>query len=697
MSGVEIAGILVPAAVSLATPVVAFLFSKVKQGSISLDDTHQVLNFGLEGLVALRKVINNEISGNIIQKVPLRVYNNWKERVSNIENQVASLNKEYEEVRGKKWNISRKSDLLSEMKKAVNEVVSILGECTQEILIDKPRELAIEEKGVPPIRGYLPLENAFQKILTLLQNDRVKCVALHGQKGVGKTTIMRHLNNHFYDSVGKFFDMVIFIKVPTDDKQTDPQTEDLHVLCKIADRIKVDREGDESEVSGRIQQVLENTRYLLILDGIRCTPDGIWEKLDISKGNSKVVITTDNPLAFKSKYVDRNVPLQPLHPDEAWKMFRNVIGDNLIQDIPNARRICNRFCSCLPLLIYPIASSFKCRQASTDWQSVLDECTSWAQLGVDGLEELYENLKICYKSLPNQSDRKCFHYASLYPANSKIYTRYLVECCIVLGLVGDVDANTDYKALRSRVIDVTLRRLVNFAFLEEGGKMRYVTMNDFYRQFAIYMSSKDSTSECRSYVDNEEEQAFRSASQHHTWVSRIGSRWNSPPTNQNFASLQILLLQKNLKLDQIPPEYFDGMGNLLVLNLYGTKLRRLPSLSGLTKLKAFYLNDCSDLEIESSEIQPLKNLEVFDIRGARINSMPRLERLWCLRISYDEGGDYSGISELHNLEELMVEIEKQFIQQWFNGGENDMTNATSSLEKLRIYLPYSKQFGVASS
>ncbi|XP_028765012.1 disease resistance protein At4g27190-like [Neltuma alba] len=688
------ADIAVTAAATLSTPLVNLglkaLKSIVQNPTASRAEMHKALNDGLKDLLASRSDKDREVALSDIQKEPSHVYMRWKESVSNIEKEVASLNEKYEAGRKKRYGCKGRDPDKETIKRALNEVIKLTEKCPDKILVDKLPERVIKEIGLPSIADYPTLKEALENIQTLLQINSVKCVALYGQKGVGKTIIVQHLNNYFYDSVDKLFDMVIFVKVSADE-----QTKDLHILQKIADRIKVDREGNEFEVAGRIQRVLVNKRYLLILDGVRRTADGIWQKLDISrdKKDSKVVITTSYPLARKSKCVNRNVDLKKLSPPEAWKMFRDIVGDNYLPHLPTARLVCKRFCSGLPLLIDPIAKSFKYQESPPDWQKALNEWTPWPQVGIDELKELYSKLELCYQLLGDRSKQKCFLYASLYPANSKIYTDYLVECCIVQGFLGAVDTDAKYSGMRSRAITTILRHLVNVAFLEEGEQMRYVKMNDLYRQLALYISSKDS--ECRTYVDDEERQeSFRSELwQQARWVSMVGTNRNILPENQTCGSLQTLLLQKNLELVEIPPAYFDSMGNLLVLNLYRNKIRRLPSLSGLARLKAFYLNGCSDLIIYPSQIQPLKHLEIFDVRDTGVNFVPCLESLRCLRISYIASSNYQGISELRKLEELTIEV--KFLQQWCRDAENILSEVASleNLSTFRCGFPSSEILG----
>ncbi|XP_028762824.1 disease resistance protein At4g27190-like [Neltuma alba] len=692
MAEIAIAGVIVPAVATLAAPVLQLLLSKAGTRSISLAGTHEVLNYGLAQLRAQQMDKDRAVWSHSEQKDPSEAYKLWKERVSHIEKEVAFVNEKYHKLGTRKRRLLKRIGFQNEIKRVLSHVIRILEQCPEEILVDKQLEWVIKEISVPPIGKYPTLNKAFWEIQNLLTDNEVKCVALHGQKGVGKTTIMRNLNNHFC-SVDKLFDMVIFIKVLADE-QTDPQAEYLDILQKIAVRVKVNGEGNESEVVGRIQKVLENKRYLLILDDIRYKPDEIWKKLNISKDqkDSKVVITTHYPLALKSNYINRDVKLKELSPHEAQSMFRDIASVKVLP--PNAKLICKRFCSCLPLLIDPIAKSFSYQEDPPDWLTALNECMPWPQVGVNGLKEIFSTLEnYCYKRLRGQSEQKCFLYASLYPANSKIYTDYLVECCIAQGFLGKVDATTKYSGMRTRAIDSVLRSLVNVSFLEEGEQMRYVKMNDLYRQLALHILYNNS--EGRTYFDNEKhKEPFRSESwQHARWVSMVGSKRDSLPANQNCGSLQALLLQKNPRLAEIPLDFFKSMSNLLVLNLYRTKISKLPSLTELTGLKAFYVNGCSRLKICSHDIQPLQHLEVLDIRGTKINFVPYLASLWCLRISYFASSNYDGISELHRLEELTIEVKSP--SKWCDDAEN-IIQKVASLENLttfRCSFPSSETLG----
>ncbi|KAJ7967968.1 Disease resistance protein [Quillaja saponaria] len=140
------------------------------------------------------------------------------------------------------------------------------------------------------------------------------------------------------------------------------------------------------------------------------------------------------------------------------------------------------------------------------------------------------------------------------------------------------------------------------------------------------------------------------------------------PTCNNIFTL---LLQQNSDLTIIPQAFFENMSSLLVLDLHGTKIRKLPSsLSVMINLKALYLHECESLTELPPEIKSLQHLEVLDIRDSKVKFIPvhiqHLVNLKCLRISCMESSYetesralvmYSNvIASLQKLEELIIEM-----------------------------------------
>ncbi|KAG5015489.1 hypothetical protein JHK82_021171 [Glycine max] len=692
MSGVEVVAPLVGEVGALGVGELHTTIASKIASSRNLDDNYNILLKDMEKLLAIKKDKEREIQRNN-HKDTTNAYKLWTNRVSDAAEEVQKLKVKYKEKMLPWWRIRRRSRLSENMVKKSNCVRELVkDECLRDFLVDKPPEPVLKELNVPRISGYPTLQDALEKTLGLLRNNKIKVIGVCGTKGVGKTTIMRNLNNN--EEVAKLFEIVIFVKATTDD----------HMLQeKIANRLMLDigtNKEHSDDVARRIHKELEKKKYLLILDEVE---DAInLEQLGIPTGinGSKVVIATRFPRVYKLNRVQRLVKVEELTPDEAWKMFRDTVHafnpkiDSL--DIqPIAQLVCQR-CSCLPLLIYNIANSFKLKESASSWSVGLEDLKPWPELQNQGLQELYSCLKFCYDELKDKKKQKCFLYTSLYPVDSKVYTDYLVECWAAQGLLGDINDKRSYRSARNCGIDI-LEHLANVSLLEKGESMIYVNMNHCMRQLALHISSKDP--ECSFYLQDGEESENLSNSK--AWQQ---SRWVSMrqlldlPTRQDRSMVLTLLLRKNPKLTTIPQTFFENMSSLLLLDLYGSMITQLPSsLSKLTGLRGLFLNRCELLESLSSEIGSLQFLEVLDIRDTKVTFIPLqigcLTNLRCLRIPFvaseDDAQNVHVISKLHRLEELTIQVISY--EQWCNDAENVLQHVASleNVTDLRCCFPSS--------
>ncbi|KAJ1420021.1 P-loop containing nucleoside triphosphate hydrolase [Sesbania bispinosa] len=699
MAGFELAA---PAVAEVGAFGVRELYTNIRSkvaSSKDLKENYDILVKDMEMLLAIKEDKEAKVERNK-QKDTTNAYKLWTNMVSEAEGEVRKLTTKYETRSLPWWRIQRRSRLSEEMAKKCYRVHALMrDEHSREFLVDKLPERVLKELGVPQISGYPTLQTALQKILSLLKNCNIKVIGVSGTKGVGKTTILQNLNNN--EEVAKRFDIVIFVR--------DTAADRLQLQGKIANRLMltIKDHSISHEVARSIHKELENKKYLLILDEVIGPID--LEQLGIpsDKNGSKVVIATQFPRDCKLSGVERFIQVKPLSPEEAWNMFRDTVcgrGVNSKIDSPDiqpiARLVCNR-CSRLPLLIHKIANSFKLKDSASSWWAGLEDLKPWPQLQNQGLNELYSCLKFCYDELKDEKKQKCFLYTSLYPTDSKVYTDYLVECWAAQGLLGDINDTRRYQSARNCGIDI-LEHLADVSLLEKGERMIYVRMNDCMRQLALFISSKDP--QCSIYLQDQDSEESGNlshvvrASQQVRWLSMIDRKLLHLPTNQDFSMLLTLLLQKNPELTTIPQTFFENMSTLLLLDLYGTGIRQLPSsLSKLTSLRGLFLNSCVLLRSLPSEIGSLQLLEVLDILDTKVTFIPIhigcLINLRCLRIPFiasdepNEVQNVSVISKLHRLEELTIQVISY--EQWCNdaGSVLQQVALLENLTTLRCCFP----------
>ncbi|KAK1283273.1 Disease resistance protein [Acorus calamus] len=136
-----------------------------------------------------------------------------------------------------------------------------------------PRLQVVEQIPGPPVGGRKIALEMKDEILKLLSDDRIRKIGIWGMGGVGKTNLVRTLNNNLTDSASpQLFHIVIWITVS---KDTDVKT----IQSQLAQRLKMLTSMTESTEESAIwlfERLKKEKKILLILDDV-------WEKIDLDK------------------------------------------------------------------------------------------------------------------------------------------------------------------------------------------------------------------------------------------------------------------------------------------------------------------------------------------------------------------------------------------------------------------------------
>ncbi|KAF7114856.1 hypothetical protein RHSIM_RhsimUnG0074400 [Rhododendron simsii] len=664
--------------------------------SDNVEEIRDALNEAVQFLGSVRKDFETEVENNKT-KVPSRTYVEWRRRVLEIDGQVkdiiAKYNKESKEEKSF-WFSSPCPDFREEMKKMHEKVINlwqVSNEIREKMLVDHAPKLVIKRDG-PDIRKFETHRKPLEKILDWLKRSEVNGIGIYGTVGIGKTTVMLNLNNH--DQVATMFDIVIWLTVSKEGSKENLKRKNL--LHAIAQRLKLTMAGtiNANKVVQRIRTELKGKRYLLLLDDVKEYFNLNEIGIPFINNGSKIVLTTRLRRVCYSM-VDKAIKVAYLSPNESWKMFQDVIGrKKFFADLkiwPLAWKVCGE-CGGLPLLIEKVANTFKSKNAETLWiHDGLDSWRMWPSQESEGIKEIYELFRFCFDELGDDRYKKCFLYGALYPEGTNIHVDSLLECLAAEDLLGN---GNDARKVRVIMWDLMLTHLKNVSLLEEGQSDYHVTMHKFIRRVALYIL--EGYPECKLLVktnkelrDPPDEESWREKK----WISLGDNELDRLPNSPNCSMLSTLFLQKNLSLEEIPPEFFEHMINLRVLDMSHTGIASLPSsLSILISLKVLYLNNCERLVELPSHIVELVNLESLDIHGSGINYIPQhieklifLKRLW---VSFRIGNDtqdvsfnYDMISKLSRLEELVIDVKSP--EQWTNEVLENIMKEVAMLRKFR--------------
>ncbi|XP_012468847.2 disease resistance protein RPS2 [Gossypium raimondii] len=670
--------------------------------SQSMEKNYEKLKNEALKLQALRYDYEKEVQKHQMKKTTTSSYDVWLRSVNKTLENAKILEDRYQDDQKLSYryiHLKRRSNYSGKLERICEEIQKLVeeGNFLGGFLVDKPIEPVLKVNA-PQIKGFPSLQRPLEQVLELLRNDKLKGIGIWGTLGVGKTTIMKNLNNH--EEIAKMFDIVIWANVCSERSEEKLQ-EDISWRLKLKSEDVVHPE----DVARTISEELKGKKYLLLLDEVMDSIE--LEDIGIPDNNngSKVVFTTE----FRhvcSSLADRLIEVRPLSPNEAWMMFQQMVSDVIdLPDIEPIARLVAKECARLPLLIKTIAGAFKSKDSVSEWRKGLKDLQKWPEIEIPGLTELHSFLKFCYDQLKDDQKRKCFLYGALYPAESKIYTDYLLECWAAEGLVGGTNERRRFQDARDEGYD-TLKHLTNVSLLEKGERMIYVSMNNSIRQVALYISSQDP--DCKFFTGMSEDSS--DFLEENDWqqskrIAMIDKKLRDLPDSPDCSTLLSLLLQRNPNLTEIPQSFFEHMKTLLVLDLYGTGIESLPSsLAKLKCIKGLYLNNCIHLTVLPPEVGELFRLEVLDTRGCRICFIPfhiqKLVNLRCLRVSYYKSSNPNGCHDmdidcnvipfLAKLEELMIDVRSY--DHWCKEVADIMSQVATlkNLTTLRICFPKSE-------
>ncbi|ONK67045.1 uncharacterized protein A4U43_C06F15080 [Asparagus officinalis] len=462
------------------------------------------------------------------------------------------------------------------------------------------------------------IEAKVEVALGFLRNSAEGMLGIWGMGGVGKTTVLNHVNNVLARDPSSGFHRVILVTA-----SRECTVEKVQALMVKA--LKLPELGDHKN---NIFNFLSDKSFVILLDDL-------WERVDLDQvGVPHLGASVDC-----------------LGREKARRLFREKVGEEVINSHPLitsklADEVADE-CGGLPIALITIARSMAHKNHVSDWMNAIRDLRESKIPAISRADDPLPLLKISYDYLKYPSLQECLLLCALWPEDADIPIVEIIECWMGHDLVGKFDTVGEAYENGRKIID----SLVKASLLERNvdpfvtGSVR---LHDLIRDMALWISRDNGANERRCVVlsgvgpakalgDQKSRKGAHKVSLTHNFTTRLPSNiqgahnlntlmlkgnrlgFKELEVVRNFHQLKYLDLSRN-GLDHFPPAVCQ-LNKLEYLNLSKNLIASLPmELKELTMLKYLLLEANLISEVPSELFSSLRSLEVLKLDSARVGS-----------------------------------------------------------------------------
>ncbi|XP_004310281.1 PREDICTED: disease resistance protein At4g27190-like [Fragaria vesca subsp. vesca] len=535
------------------------------------------------------------------------------------------------------------SEKVEQWRAALEKVANISGWNTNDFkthseLVDNIVE-SLRSK-VPPdaieftddFRAFGATKEAMRKVMEGLRDDKITAVGVYGMGGVGKTSMVKYVAEQACKN-GTFNHWIMAV--------VSQNPELIKIQDTLADLLGFElKEKTEAGRAAKLHKEIMRKEKLLII------VDDVWERTELSKigippynelqkCKSKVLLTTRRLNVCNDMKCHEKIALKLLSKKDSWNLFQRNAGTISFESTSFeevARKVAGE-CKGLPIALIAVARALR-DEDQEEWEKAAERLKQ-SQYVNPNYQEDEENafrcIRLSYDYLKNEDHKSCFLLCCLFPEDRNIEIEDLFRYAIGKRLFRD--AQTMEEA-RGKLVTV-VKYLKGSSLLLDSEEEGCVKMHDVIRDTALNIAQSEDGH--RFFVKAGcGLKGWRPRGLHEgcTAISLMRNKIRKLPEEELVCpNLQILLLNRNFGLSEIPEKLIQNLKELRVLDLSNTSISVLPqSFSLLTNLQALYLDDCSKL-IDISVVGKLNKLEILSMRGCPRGQLFReIEHLTNLRI-----------------------------------------------------------------
>ncbi|KAJ4813499.1 LRR and NB-ARC domains-containing disease resistance protein [Rhynchospora pubera] len=595
----------------------------------------RTLESSLEQLDAQKKDFENTVAIAERQNcTPTEQFKLWLEDVASIEEKAEKNHKKYHQLSRCIWNISPNLWLNYKVsKRAAEQNAEVMNLCERGAKFPAVRHRAspLAEEMPVPVSNSSNLELAHH----LIMDDANNIIGIWGMGGVGKTHLLKQINNKIYkDST---FSVVMFVTCTQESSEEKIQNE-------IINKFGLNKSNSMEERRRTIFSFLNPMNFVLLLDDL-------WSRMDLDSVGipnpygivgdykRKIVLTTRSEDVCGLMEVDRKMRVNVLDWNEAWSLFKGKVSEQTIESHPLILKYAVdvvKKLGGLPLALITVGRAMHDKTDPRKWEHAV-ELLERARLHEVELSDrdnsVFKLLKFSYDNLKNKKYlRECFLHCSLWPQDHPIEKNDLVELWMGLGLIDENDIHMAYNVGYDYI-----GRLQSVCLLESIDNESQVKLHHVIRDMSLWIVSEKgkrknkwivrsrASNQSRVIIDKETEKM--SFMYHHadkvsfipsckdTRLSTFLFTWSSLssiPVLRPFSHLTVLNLKQN-EITVFPTE-ICGMLNLQFVDLSGNNIKSLPlEIAALCNLKYLYLKWNPIRTIPEEAIYQMRALKVLDL------------------------------------------------------------------------------------
>ena len=474
-----------------------------------------------------------------------------------------------------------------------------------------------------PMEETMGSDLMYEEVCCCLRDERVGMIGLYGMGGVGKTTLLKKINNHFL-ATSTDFEVVIWAVV-----SKSPNIENIQEV--IWNKLQIPRgiwetRSSNDEKAAEIFRVLSTKKFVLLLDDV-------WERLGLleigvpcpdAQNKSKILFTTRSKDVCHQMKAQKSMEVACLASGAAWTLFQKEVGEETLNSHPHIlmlAKVVAQECKGLPLALITLGRAMAQAKDPSNWDKVIQDLRKFPA-EISGMEdEVFRPLKLSYDRLYDNVIKSCFIYCSIFPEDYAIYNEQLIKLLIGEGFLSRVHDIHEARDQGRKIINN-----LKHACLLESCRNGIVKMHDLIRDMALWLYSECGMEKNKVLVCNkvsglkevQEISKWKEAERMSLWDRNV----EKLPETLLCPNLKTLFVRECYKLKTIPSGFFQFIPLLRVLDLScNHRITELPA--GIGELKALeYLNLSStgirELPIELKNLKNLASLFLDEIYALEI-------------------------------------------------------------------------------